>query len=116
MKATAASKTVRVRGATREGISESLDIAISELPRRVIRRCPAIIFAVRRTQSVMGRMIFLVISISTMNLIRAPGVPCGTKCDNIWFVFFVHPNRLILSHIVKDKGRVMVRCEDTENT
>ena len=47
------------------------------LPKRVSNRWPAIILAARRTAKVPGRITFLIVSISTMNGIRAPGVPCG---------------------------------------
>jgi hypothetical protein len=52
-------------------------------PSRVISRWPAIMFAVRRTASVPGRIRFLIVSIMTMNGISIVGVPCGTKCSNI---------------------------------
>ena len=40
---------------------------------------PAVIFAIRRTLRVKGRMTFLTNSIITINLINALGVPLGTK-------------------------------------
>jgi hypothetical protein len=55
-------------------------------PRSVSKRCPAIIFAVNRTANVPGRIIFLTVSIHTINGIKAAGVPCGTRCSNMWFV------------------------------
>ena len=60
-------------------------------PNSVIKRCPAIIFAVSRTAKVPGRIIFLIVSIHTINGIRTPGVPCGTKWQNICCVLFTHP-------------------------
>lgn len=48
-------------------------------PRSVMRRWPAIMLAVNRTQRVMGRIMFLVSSMRTINLMRATGVPWGTK-------------------------------------
>ena len=48
-------------------------------PNKVKRRCPAIILAASRTARVPGRIIFLTVSIRTINGIRAPGVPNGTK-------------------------------------
>jgi hypothetical protein len=47
------------------------------------KRYPAIIFAVNRTARVPGRIIFLTVSIHTMNSISAAGFPCGTRCSNI---------------------------------
>lgn len=60
-------------------------------PRRVMRRCPATIFAISRTERVIGRITFLMDSISTINGIRAVGVLWGTRCANIWFVLLIHP-------------------------
>lgn len=44
-------------------------------PSKVSRRCPAIIFAAKRTASVPGRIIFLIVSIKTIKGIRTKGVP-----------------------------------------
>lgn len=49
------------------------------LPRRVIRRCPATIFAIRRTERVIGRITLLIDSMSTIKGIKAVGVLWGTK-------------------------------------
>jgi hypothetical protein len=59
---------------------------------------------------------FLVSSIITINIIKAAGVPCGTRCANIWFVFLNHPNRTMDSQNSNDKGRVTVKWEVGENT
>ena len=59
---------------------------------------------------------FLVSSIITMNDINATGVPCGSKWANMWLVFFTHPNSMIPNQNDKDRGRVTVKCEVTENT
>jgi hypothetical protein len=52
-------------------------------PSRVSSRCPAIMLAVSRTASVPGRIIFLTVSMQTINGIRAVGVPWGTRCSNM---------------------------------
>lgn len=52
-------------------------------PRRVNSRCPAIMFAVSRTAKVPGRIMFLIVSMITINGISMVGVPCGTRCSNI---------------------------------
>jgi succinate dehydrogenase hydrophobic anchor subunit len=39
-------------------------------PNKVSSKCPAIMFAVRRTASAPGRITFLIVSIHTMNGIR----------------------------------------------
>jgi len=63
-----------------------LDATAVWFPRSVIRRWPATIFAIRRTESVIGRITFLMDSISTINGIKAEGVLWGTKCANMWVV------------------------------
>jgi len=57
----------------------------------------------------MGRIRFLTISIITINIIRATGVPCGSRWESMWLVFFDHPNNIKESQKVNDKGRVIVR-------
>lgn len=59
------------------------DIEFKAFPKRDISKCPAIRLAVNRTHNVIGRMIFLTNSIITINIIKAEGVPCGTKCESI---------------------------------
>lgn len=80
------------------------------LPSRVRSRCPAIMFAVSRTAKVPGRIRLLIVSIITINGINMVGVPCGTKCSNMWFVFLIHPNNINLSHIGRASVSVRVRC------
>lgn len=53
------------------------------LPSNVSSRWPAIMFAVKRTASVPGRIRLLIVSIMTMNGISIVGVPCGTRCSNM---------------------------------
>lgn len=79
------------------------------LPRRVRRRWPAIILAVNRTANVPGRIIFLIVSIHTINGINTAGVPWGTKWANICWVLFNHPNIIKESHKGKAKVRVKVK-------
>ena len=52
-------------------------------PSSVSRKCAAIMFAVRRTASVPGRIRLLIVSMITMNGINMVGVLWGTKCSNI---------------------------------
>lgn len=68
-----------------------LEAAAVWFPRRVIKRCPATMFAISRTERVIGRIILLIDSISTIKGIRAEGVPDGTIWANIWFMLFTHP-------------------------
>jgi len=60
-------------------------------PINVKSKWPAIIFAVKRTAKVPGRIILLMVSIHTMKGIKAGGVPWGTKWANIWIVWLIHP-------------------------
>jgi len=87
---------------------------VSRFPRRVIRRCPAIRFAVSRTHRVIGRIRFLVSSIKTINIMRAVGVPCGSRWESIWLVLLYHPNIITVSHMDSDSGIVNDKCEVTE--
>jgi hypothetical protein len=52
-----------------------------EDPNKERRRWPAIIFAVKRTAKVMGRINKLIDSIITIKGIKIVGVPCGVKCE-----------------------------------
>lgn len=79
-------------------------------PSKVSSKCPAIMFAVNRTASVPGRIRFLIVSIITINGINIVGVPCGTKCSNMWLVFLIHPNSINLSHIGSARVNVSVKC------
>jgi len=77
------------------------------LLQRAIRIWPAVILAAKRTESVMGRMIWLTVSTSTMKLDRAIGVLRGTKWLKKCCVLFfnlnstrpVHKGSLKLSEI-----------------
>jgi hypothetical protein len=48
-------------------------------PRSLINKCPATIFAVSRTDSVIGRIICLISSIITIIGINITGVPVGRR-------------------------------------
>lgn len=111
MQATADSKTVKVIGIGMHAIAARGVIVMMAFPSNVIRRWPAIRFAVNRTHKVIGRMMLLTVSIITMNIIKAPGVPWGTRWDNMWFVFLDHPNIISDNQNTNDKGNVVVRCE-----
>jgi len=87
---------------------------IIALPRRVISKCPAIKFAVKRTQRVKGRMIFLINSIITIKFIKGPGVPWGSKWDKEWLVFCSQPKETMVIQKVRDKGRVILKWEERE--
>lgn len=79
-------------------------------PNKVNNKWPAIILAVRRTVKVIGRIIFLIVSIHTMKGIRRRGVPWGTKWLNIWLVLFSHPKINNLNHKGKAIVKFKVKC------
>lgn len=86
------------------------------LPKRVNRRWPAIILAASRIARVPGRIIFLIVSISTIKGIRAKGVPCGTKWENICFLWLNQPKIINVNQRGKDKAKVMLIWLDLVNT
>ena len=53
------------------------------LPSKVSSKCSAIIFAVKRTASVPGRIRLLIVSMITIKGINMAGVPWGIRCSNI---------------------------------
>lgn len=86
-----------------------IDIDGPVFPKRVNNKCPAIIFAVNRTAKVPGRIIFLIVSIHTINGIKTEGVPCGTKWINICCVLLIHPYTIKHNH--KGKAKVNVNTK-----
>lgn len=79
-------------------------------PINVKSKCPDTMFAINRILNVNERIIFLISSIKTINLIRAIGVPLGTRWANILFVKFVHPKIINPSHIGKEIIIFMEMC------
>jgi len=61
-----------------------------------------------RIESVIGRMMLLVISINTIKFIKAMGVPIGTVCANILFVLLIQPKIIIDIQIVNAEGRAII--------
>lgn len=78
------------------------------MPSRVSNKWPAIILAESRTANVPGRIIFLIVSIKTINGIRTGGVPWGTKWANICLVLLIQPKNIKLNQRGKAKDRVKV--------
>ena len=72
-------------------------------PSKVNKRWPAIMFADSRIANVPGRIIFLTVSMHTMNGIRIKGVPWGIKCVNICIILLIHPKIINVNH----KGNAM---------
>lgn len=90
MIATAYSKVKRVASTTEEG-KKIIGIASLIPLRSLSKRWPAIILAANRTERVIGRIIFEIVSIKTIKNLRAIGVPNGTKWVNMWLVKLIQP-------------------------
>lgn len=75
---------------------------------KVINRWPAIMFAANRIARVKGRIIFLIVSITTIKGIKIVGVPFGIKWINKLDVLNSHPCIIIPNH----KGRAIIRVID----
>jgi len=95
--ATASSKDVRINIPGIAKIKFGL-VIIMKFPNRLIRRCPAIILAVKRIDSVIGRIIFLTSSINTMKFIKGVGVPLGRVWITIDFEKLLQPKVIIEAH------------------
>ena len=84
-------------------------------PNKVNNKCPATILAARRIDKVIGRIIFLTVSITTIIGIRKEGVPKGTRWANkllYWntIEYNIVPNQIGKANtIVIDKWLVLVK-------
>lgn len=83
MQATAISKVTKSIRSAINNKFDGLKLNLPCLPRRVRSKCPAIILAAKRTASVAGRIIDLIVSINTIIGISPVGVPKGTRCAAI---------------------------------
>lgn len=77
MNATAVSSIVSIVGTILMIIIPDCDILIMNLLSKDMSKCPAVMFAVRRTHSVIGRMMILTVSTKTIKFIKGVGVPWG---------------------------------------
>lgn len=66
--------------------------------------------AARRTERVMGRIMFLTISIKTMKGIKVEGVPKGTRWAKKWSRLLDRLKMINLIHKGKARERVTARC------
>lgn len=73
-----------------------------KLDNRDIKRCPATKLADKRTDNVIGRIIFLIISIITIKFISWLGVPIGVRWIIIFLKDFNHPHNIIDNHKIKE--------------
>lgn len=67
--------------------------------RRVNKRCPATMLAIKRTDKVTGRMIILTVSINTIKDIKARGVPDGVRCEKKLLILLFKAKTTLISHI-----------------
>lgn len=74
-------------------------------PRRDNNKWPAIMLAVSRIESVIGRIINLIDSIITIKGIKIHGVLEGVKWESILLVNLIHPNNIIPIHKVIEKDK-----------
>ena len=75
----------------------------------VSNRCPAIILAVNRTDKVIGRIKFLIVSIITINGIKSVGVLWGIRWMNIFELLFIHPYNINPNHIGIENVKLKLR-------
>jgi hypothetical protein len=85
-------------------------------PNSVISRWPAIIFAINRTARAPGRIMFLMVSMQTINGISIAGVPDGMRWANIIWVLLIHPNNIRLTQRGIASDSVNTMCLDLVNT
>lgn len=85
-------------------------------PNNVNNKWPAIMLAANRIANVPGRITFLIVSINTINGIRAKGVPWGTKWANICLVCWSQPKIINVIHKGNDKDNVIAICLDLVKT
>lgn len=76
--------------------------------RRAIRMWPAVKLAASRTERVIGRIIWLTLSINTINCERKIGVDNGTKWLSAWFQL----RRILNIKNPSQKGRIRERATD----
>jgi len=95
--ATANSNIVRINLPGIARVKLDMDFIIKS-PKSLIKRCPAIILAVSRIESVIGRITLLTSSISTIKFISGVGVPLGRVWTTIDFGKLIHPKTIIEDH------------------
>ena len=79
-------------------------------PNSVNNKCPATIFAANRIDKVIGRIIFLTVSIITIIGIKNDGVPKGTKWANKLLYWKIIENNIVPNQIGKANTNVIDKC------
>lgn len=85
-------------------------------PKSVKSKWPAIILAASRIAKVPGRIILLIVSITTIKGIRAAGVPWGTKWANICWVWLIQPKIIKVIQSGRESESVIAIWLDLVNT
>lgn len=80
------------------------------LPSKVSNKWPAIILAARRTDRVIGRIMFLIISIITMKGIKGAGVPIGTRWARNSVMLLIILNIINLIQKGRASESVIAKC------
>lgn len=87
-----------------------------KFPSKLINKCPATIFADKRTDKVIGRIKLLMISIITIKGISRIGVPRGTKWDSMCLKLLIQPMIInLIQHNKEEEKEIMIWAVD-ENT
>lgn len=110
MQATADSSTSKRNSAVITPGNSLQDEVTIWLPSKVNKRWPAIIFAANRTDKVIGRIMFLIISMITIKGISAAGVPIGTKWARKSVILLIILNIMNLNQKGKANERVIAKC------
>ena len=74
--------------------------------------CPALMFAARRNDRVIGRTVTLVVSIRTRKGFNQSGAPSGRKCAIDFLIDLKNLDNIIANHSGRPKIRVKIRCLD----
>lgn len=106
---TAVSNINNVINGMMDGIVLLIDDSMKFLRRSIIR-CPAVMLAVNRIDNVIGRIIFLIISIKNMKFIKWVGVLRGIVWINIFFVLINQPIIMMDVHMVRASVNEILMC------
>jgi len=109
IKETAISNTARMSRGMDEVIILLKDVNAKFL-RSSINKWPATILAVNRTDNVIGRIIFLTISMINIKLIKGRGVPIGMVWINMCFVIKFQAKTIIIDHMVNANENEILMC------
>lgn len=99
-----------------EFLIKIIKFLLSVLLSKEIKIWPAIILADSRIARVSGRMMFLIVSIKTINGHKNKGVFEGTKCVNILLEVITHPVIINLIQKGRDKNKEKDMCLVGVNT